>query len=176
MSEMNLLEKEALSAAIEMEKKGYEFFKKSADEAGAKMAKEVFDFLATEELNHIKAIEKFNSEFLSGGTGDVDSAIEGMKAGRASEAIGKLFASLADSTPVTGSELDVYKFAMDFERKGEQFYKNAAETAVDPNAKKLFKFLVGEEKKHFKIVEACLAYFDNPEEFFQQREGWHLEG
>ncbi|MEE9552848.1 MAG: ferritin family protein [candidate division Zixibacteria bacterium] len=176
MSEMNLPEKETLSAAMEMEKKGYDFFNKSAGEAGDKMAKEVFDFLATEELNHIKAIEKFNDEFLSGRPGDVDSAIKDIKAGRAKEAIETLFQGLADSKPVKGSELDVYKFAMDFERKGQEFYKKAADGATDPNAKKLFEFLVGEERKHFKIVEACLAYFDNPEDFFREREGWHLEG
>ncbi len=176
MNEMNLPEKEALSAAIEMEKKGYDFFKKSAQDAGDKMAKEVFDFLAVEELNHIKAIEKFNAEFLSRGSGDVDSAIENIKTGRAKQAIETLFQSLADSKPLKGSDLDVYKFAMDFERKGQDFYKKAADGSTDPNAKKLFEFLVGEEKKHFKIVEACLAYFDNPEDFFRQREGWHLEG
>ena len=176
MSEMNLPEKEALSAAMEMEKKGYEFFKKSAAEAGDKMSIEVFDFLAIEELNHIKAIEKFNADFLSGGSGDVDSAIEDIKAGRAKQAIETLFQSLADSRPVKGSELDVYKFAMDFERKGEEFYRKAEGSATDANAKKLFGFLVGEERKHFKIVEACLAYFDNPEDFFREREGWHLEG
>jgi len=176
MSEMDLTDREALSAAIEMEKRGYEFFKKSAQEASDKMAEEVFEFLAAEELNHIKAIEKFNEEYLSKGSANAAAAIEALKAGKPKTAIENLFKDLAGKTPVKGSQLEVYKFAMDFERKGEAFYKNAETQAKDDDVKKLYGFLVGEERKHFKIVEACLAYFDNPEEFFHQREGWHLEG
>lgn len=176
MLEMNLPEKDALSAAIEMEKKGYDFFTESATDAKDSLAKEVFEFLAAEELNHIRAIEKFNQEYLSGRSADADKVIESLKADRPRAAIERLFKELTKSTPVEGGDLDVYQFAMDFERKGQEFYREAEAAATDPDAKKLYGFLVGEERKHFKIVESCLLYFDNPEEFFHRREGWHLEG
>jgi len=176
MDKINVNEKTALAAAIEMEKVGYEFFKKSAKEARDSLAREVFDFLAAEELNHIKAIEKFQKDYLAGKTIDADGAIKALKAGKPKAIIENLFKSLAGVVPVEGTDLDVYKFAMDFERKGEAFYKNAEASSKDSNAKKLFGFLVGEERRHFKIVEACLSYFDNPEEFFHQRERWHVEG
>ncbi len=176
MSGMNLPERDALSAAIEMETKGYDFFTKSATDAKDSLAREVFEFLAAEELNHIKAIGEFNREYLSGKSADADTVIENLKASRPEAAIEQLFKGLAKTTPVEGCDLDVYKFAMDFERKGQEFYRKAEASATDPNAKKLYGFLVGEERKHFKIVESCLLYFDSPEEFFHQREGWHLEG
>ena len=176
MGDMNVSEKEALNAAIEMEKKGYNFFKETAENAPDKLATEVFAFLAAEELNHIKAIQKFNKEFLSDAESAADDVIEDLKGGNPKAAINELFKGLSKSTPIEGSNLDAYKFAMDFERKGGEFYKNAEADASDPNAKKLFGFLVGEEQKHFKIVESCLLYFDNPEEFFHQRESWHMEG
>lgn len=173
---MNLPEKDALSAAIEMEKKGYDFFTESATNAKDSLAREVFEFLAAEELNHINAIEKFKEEYLSGKSADADAVIDSLKAGRPRATIERLFKELTKSTPIEGSDLDVYQFAMDFERRGQEFYRNAEASATDPNAKKLYGFLVGEERKHFKIVESCLLYFDNPEEFFHRREGWHLEG
>ena len=176
MSEMNLPEKEALLAAIEMEKKGYDFFIKSAANAKDSLAREVFGFLAAQELNHIKAIERFNEEYLSGKSTDADAVIESLKAGRPKSAIEQLFKEITRSTPVEGTDLDVYRFAMDFERKGQELYRKAEASATDPDAKKLYGFLVGEEQKHFKIVESCHLYFENPEEFFHQREGWHLEG
>ncbi len=176
MSEMNLPEREALSASIEMEKKGYDFFTKSATDAKDSLTREVFEFLAAEELNHIKAIEKFKEEYLSGKSADADAVIDSLKAGRPKATIERLFKELTKSTPVEGSDLDAYQFAMDFERKGQELYRKAESSATDPNARKLYGFLVGEERKHFKIVESCLLYFDNPEEFFHQREGWHLEG
>lgn len=176
MSEMDLSEKQALAAAVEMEKKGYDFFRKSSSEAKYDLAREVFEFLAAEELNHIRAIERFNREYLSGKSTDADKAIEDLKAGRPKAAIEELFRGLSKSAPVEGVDLDVYRFAMDFERKGQEFYRKAETSAQDPNAKRLYAFLIGEEGKHFKIVESCLLYFDNTQEFFHRREGWHVEG
>ncbi len=176
MSDMNVNAKEALAAAVEMEKKGYDFFNRTAEKAENHLAREVFSFLAAEELNHIKAIEKFSRDFLSAEFSGVESAIDELKAGRPKKAIEDLFKSLTESVPLDGGDIQAYQFAMDFERKGGEFYKKAAAAASEPNTKMLFEFLVGEERNHFKIVESCLLYFDNPEEFFHQREGWHLEG
>jgi len=165
-----------LTAAVEMEKKGYKFFSDTAGKADEELAKEVFTFLAAEELNHIKAIEKFNQEFLSGENISADEVIAEMKEGKPGKTISELFKNLSGTVPLEGTNLDAYKFAMDFERKSGEFYKKAEAETTDPGAKKLFGFLVGEEQKHFKIVESCLLYFDNPEEFFHQRESWHMEG
>ena len=176
MSDLNVSVKEALAAAIEMEKKGYNFFSETARKADEELAKEVFNFLAAEVLNHIKAIEKFNQEFLSGETIDTDELIAEMKENKPRKTINELFKNLSGTVPLEGTDLDAYKFAMDFERKGGEFYKKAEAEATDPGAKKLFDFLVGEEQNHFKIVESCLLYFENPEEFFHQRESWHMEG
>jgi hypothetical protein len=121
-------------------------------------------------------LPKFNQQFLSGTEVKADEVIEQMIADRPIAAINELFKNLSKSAPVEGDNLEAYKFAMDFERKGGEFYIKAEAEATDPNAKKLFKFLVGEEQKHFKIVESCLLYFENPEEFFHQQEKWHLEG
>jgi len=176
MSHTNLPDSKALSAAIEMEEMGFSFFKDSAAQAKDSFAKEVFEFLAGEELNHIKAIEKFHEDYMKGQSADPKDLIDGMANSAARSAISQLFEKLSQNRPIGGTELDVYKFAMDFERKGENFYKKAESEAIDPNAKKLYGFLVGEERRHFKIVESCLAYFENPAEFFHQREKWHFEG
>ena len=176
MSDLNMSVKEALTAAIEMEKIGYNFFSDTAGKADEELAKEVFNFLAAEELNHLKAIEKFNQEFLSGEKIDADDVIAEMKDNKPRKTINELFKNLSGTVSLEGTNLDAYKFAMDFERKGGEFYKKAEAEADDPGAKKLFGFLVGEEQKHFKIVESCLLYFENPEEFFHQRESWHMEG
>ena len=176
MSDLDVSVKEALAAAIEFEKKGYDFFSDTASNADEELAKEVFNFLATEELNHIKAIEKFSKESLAGDMTSADEVIADIERNKPRKSLDELFKNLSGTVPVEGTNLDAYKFAMDFERKGGEFYKKAETEANDPGAKKLFGFLVGEERNHFKIVEACLLYFENPEEFFHQRESWHMEG
>ncbi len=173
MSKNDLPDKKALEAAIELEEKGHKFFKDSAAKASNSLAREVFDFLAGEELNHLKAIQKFSEQFLGGVAPKTDSLIQDIKGNKSP--IDQIFGRLAQETPIDGGDLDVYRFAVDFERKSEIFYDKAAKETNDPSAKKLYTFLVGEERKHFKIVESCLNYFENPAEFFHQREKWHLE-
>jgi rubrerythrin len=176
MANSNLSEMEALNAAIEMEERGYSLYKESSRKAKDNFAREVFAFLAAEELNHINAIRKFHGNFVAGELNSTDDLIKELKDGKPKTSIDDLFAQLKNKIPVGGSDLDVYNFAMDFERKGEAFYKKAEAEAADKGAKKLFGFLVGEERNHFKIVESCLAYFENPAEFFHNREKWHMEG
>ncbi len=173
MAHADFADKKGLEAAIDLELKGHKFFKDAAAKANNALAKEVFDYLSVEELNHLNAIKEFNEEYLKGTTIDTQSLIETMKGHKSPAA--QIFAKAAANAPVEGNELDVYRFAVDFEKKSELFYAKALDEATNPNAKKLYEFLIGEERKHFKIVDSCLAYFENPAEFFHQREKWHFE-
>lgn len=58
---MHISEEElaACKSAIELEKEGHKLFGESARESGNKLGKEVFEFLASEELKDIGAIESF---------------------------------------------------------------------------------------------------------------------
>jgi rubrerythrin len=167
---------DAIHAAIEFEERGHTFFKESAARATDGFAREVFEFLAAEELNHLNAIKKFSAANAQGKPADADRIIAELKSGKHQSSIKIIFDKMQGAVPVAGTDLDVYRFAMDFELKGEAMYKKAEAEADDPAAKKLYGFLVGEERHHFNIVESCLAYFENPAEFFHQREKWHMEG
>jgi rubrerythrin len=173
MNHQDFSDKKALDGAIELEEKGHKFFKDSAAKNQNQFAREVFEYLAGEELHHLEAIRNFSDNYMKGVTSNIDGLIQGMKEHKSS--INRIFDRLAKDVPVEGSDLDVYRFAADFERKSEIYYTKAEAQAVNPAAKKLYGFLIGEERKHFKIVESCLAYFENPAEFFHQREKWHLE-
>jgi rubrerythrin len=166
-------DKKALEEAIELEEKGHKFFNDSAAKAQNQFARDVFEYLAGEELNHLKAIRNFSESYMKGLAANTENIIQGMKEHKSN--IGQIFDRLAKDAPIEGSDLDVYRFAADFERKSEIFYTRAEAEATHPAAKKLYGFLIGEERRHFKIVESCLAYFENPAEFFHQREKWHLE-
>jgi rubrerythrin len=175
MDHTKLPDKQALSAAIEMEEKGYSFYKETAARAKDPLARQVFDFLAGEELHHIDAIKKFYDSYVSGKIQTPERPAATHDKVR-SNVITNLFKSLTKDAPVAGGELDAYKFAIDFERKGEVFYKKVESEASNPDAKILYGFLIEEERRHFKIVESCLLYFENPAEFFHQREQWSIDG
>ncbi len=175
MNYMKSPDKQALSESIEMEEKGYSFYKDTAGKTADPLARQIFDFLAAEELHHIEAIKEFYNNYNAGKAQNVDQFIKSIGSLK-SKAITNLFKTLAEGVPIAGGELDAYKFGIDFERKGEAFYKKAEAEVLDADAKRLYSFLVGEERRHAKILESCLLYFENPAEFFHQREQWAVDG
>ena len=169
-------QKEALQMAIEMEKEGQGFYKKTAEKTSDKMTRQVFEFLANEELKHIEAIKIFYDSEISGKTTDFEKVTAGQTPDKARQAIMNLFKGLGDKAPVDKPDLDAYNFARDFEKNGEKFYRKAAEKASDKNVKKLFEFLVDEEKRHFQMIDDSIAFLENPAEWFHRQEKWHVEG
>ena len=54
---------------------------------------------------------------------------------------------------ITFNADEVFEMGMDIEKNGEAYYKKAAELATDPNIKKAFTYLAGEEKKHWETFK-----------------------
>lgn len=169
-------QKEALAMAIDMEKEGRGFYLKTADKTRDKMTRDVFTFLAGEELKHIEAIQTFYDAEIAGKKTDFDRVLAGRTPESVKKAIATLFRGLGKKVSVDKKDLDAYSFARDFEKKGEKFYREAAVKAADKNIKKLFEFLVEEEGRHFQMIDDSMAFLENPEEWFHRQEKWHLEG
>lgn len=166
----------AYKSAIELEREGHEFFTESARKSQNKLGKEVFQFLAKEEFKHIEAIEAFRNSRREGRSFAMEAVTSKSEAESLHSGIQKLFRQVSKEVKPGDAELEVYQLGMNFESRGMDFYKKAQEEAGDLRAKELFGFLVGEEQKHFKILEECRNYMENPEEYFHRREGWHVEG
>jgi rubrerythrin len=169
-------QKEALAASIEMEKQGQAFYLKTAEKAKDKMTKDVFTFLSNEELKHIDSIKRFYEAEIAGKAVKFDSIINDTKNDSAKKAIGNLFSGLDKKVQVDKSDMEAYKFARDFEKNGEKFYRQAVAKANDPQVKKLFEFLIEEEVRHFQMIDDSIAFLEDPAEWFHRQEKWHVEG
>jgi rubrerythrin len=49
--------------------------------------------------------------------------------------------------------MDIYGYALQFEKDGEEFYRHSAESVGDKYLADIFIFLAGEEHKHYQIIE-----------------------
>jgi rubrerythrin len=176
MSEKFKNQKEALAMAIEMEKKGQEFYKMTAERASDKLTRSVFEFLANEELKHIEAIKNFYDAEIAGTKTDFNGTIGNYSPNSAKRAIKRLFDGLDKKAPADKPDLEAYRFGRDFEKNGEKFYREAAAEATDPQVKKLFEFLIEEEMRHFQMIDDSLAYLEDSGEWFHRMEKWHVEG
>jgi rubrerythrin len=58
--------------------------------------------------------------------------------------------------------LKYLKLGLEIEKKGIRFYKNTYKQAMDPNSKKLLKFLIGEEEIHVKMFDELIKEAGKP--------------
>ena len=70
------------------------------------------------------------------------------------------------------SDLKAYEVAMGIEKKGSEFYKQAAESTEDIEAKELFEFLAKEEEAHYKALEGMHSYLMDPESWPMEEQEW----
>jgi len=58
--------------------------------------------------------------------------------------------------------MNIYQFAMQMEKDGEDFYLQLAKEATVPGLAKIFTMLAGEERKHYAVVEQLSRKEKNP--------------
>ena len=163
---------EALRAAIDMEKKGYELYMSAAEKTSNKLGRETLEAIAVKELDHIAAIQKFSS--------DINAAIGTINPAPKKDYVKPIMDALRAELEVKvkpDSDLEkAYEVAMGLEKDSYALYEKLAGKAEDPQAKKFFEFLMGEENIHYELLQETLEYLNNPGDWFKEQERWMVEG
>jgi len=165
---------EALRLALEMEQDGLEMYDKAAGRVSHPAGKRMFQGLAEDERAHVRMIEE-----IARGMG-LSAALKEARRGTPKERMKTIFTEAKDSVsqrlaPST-DEFQALRIALDFERKGYEFYAQAAKDSSDPDHKALFEKLAGEENEHFRILESTRQYLDRTGEWFLWDEWGLVEG
>lgn len=169
--------KEALSASIEMEKKGREFYLKAAKGVSNELGKNVFEALADDETRHIAAIREYCELIAKKNRTPALCAVmprhkkieERIIFGRRELELLRKISSQAD-------ELKAYEVAMEMENKGYDFYKKTLNSTTDANARELYGFLLSEEEAHYRLLSDTYKYIKNPAAYFAKEEKPIVEG
>jgi rubrerythrin len=153
-----------LKMAILMEKRGYAFYTKVAEQTQDSEIKNVFNVMAEEENLHIRFLSeqfsnfektrKFQQSSLPSPEGD------GIATMILSEDVKNKIAS-------AGFEAAAISAAIDMENKAIEVYSSQARITSDPNEKELYSWLADWEKGHLKVLKALddelkeKIWFDN---------------
>ncbi len=130
---------EALSTAIYNEQSAFDFYTKLTNIIKNPSGKEKFKFLASDEKRHRELLEKYYTEISAGKEFPFDP-----------NKVKTIQVEVNDNT--TASEaLDI---GIKAEKEAYQFYSKSAESSKDPEAKKMFLMLAGEEDKHYNVLMA----------------------
>jgi len=146
---MNILH--ALDIAIERERGAHDFYSRAAEVTHDTRGKEMFVWLAQQELGHFNCLCKLKEVCLESGSK--------VKLGCLSAEDSKVIESMPKSE-VSGevtaatTAIDALQISMQAERASIELYRRAERNTTDPAAKMMFDELVAEEQAHLLLLEA----------------------
>jgi len=165
----------AIKEALDNEKKGYNMYLEASTSIDSKLVRDLFAYLASQELVHIQRIEEFNKSlgtkvFFEVNMGDNISHFD-----EAKELFKKTVLEWKEEFK-SDSDIEVLKTALEFEKSGYDFYKKYYEVTDNDKAKEFYHFLMKEEDMHYHFIQNMISYIENPELFNMDNEEWFFEG
>jgi Uncharacterized conserved protein len=139
---------EAVALAIEREKEAKNFYLSKAALMDDPKFKELYEYLANEELKHLSYLEGYrdkrelpviSTEIPSGQSFSPEFDIGRIKSGE-----------------ITLGDAGILLAAMRHERKSEDFYSEVAKKVEDESLRKFFEMLAGYERGHYELIDSFL--------------------
>jgi len=154
---MNVLE-----FAINMELDGEKYYKEQAENTNDAALKTVFSILAEDESNHAKVLQKRSNKLIyelkpNETLSETKNLFKGIKH----------FKSEIKEIP---NQLDLYRVALEKEKESIDLYEKFLLEAEDDESKKLFSYLVTQEKDHYEILEELVSQLNKSEDWVESAE------
>ncbi len=154
---MNLLE-----YAIKMEAEGAQYYQKQAEINKGNSLYTVCTLLSKEELRH--------EQILKNKAGSLAYSLD---KSTIKDDVKTLFDEMDDfknELKKIPSQLDFYRFALENEQKSIDLYTEFAQNAANEDEKKLFEYLVEQERDHYAIVDEFVKILTHAEQWVESAE------
>jgi len=146
---------EALKVAMATEKKGYNFYKATANQIEPPEVQKMFLSLAEDEIQHLHWLEAQEESLLKKGEWlayepppQKARAVEGLP----------IFSSVKKKISKYRSELSALKLGLEMEESSRQLYLKAAAECLDEKGKAIFSHLAAWEGEHWELLKREYAF------------------
>lgn len=171
---------EEVKLSIELEKKGYDFYTKTASKTKNPLAISTLKGLAEREIEHLNRIRELYQDMSGEKKLKSDWLKDVSVAPSKKELIRPILENLKENLNKkieTSKDIDeAYHVAEGLERESYTLYDKISKESKDQTAKKFYAALAQEEREHYAILEETLKYLNNPGEWYREQERWILEG
>lgn len=151
--------KNGISFAKELEKEGANFYIELGIKSENLLTKKLFYTLAKQEIEHIITLENFIllNEYKTN------------KEEKVEEEIKNFFYEIKEKSK-TENQLQGYQTALELEKKSYVHYEKLFSSAKTDEEKKLYKFLMEQEKEHMEAIINVYSYLSETGDWFQKEE------
>jgi rubrerythrin len=147
----------ALERALRFETEGKRFFTAAAAKSVDSFAKHVFLLLAQLETKHMEDIQAIARKLEEEGKFPKVSSTP-------HDSRMRLFrrehSRIRKEKVISGEAVDGMRKALAFEAEGREMYLRMSKAATNPQEKRFFKLLAGEEDSHFNIIYEYLDFLE----------------
>jgi rubrerythrin len=159
----------AIEIAIKMETDAIDFYREAAEKTQHPVGKKMFLSITEDEKRHLEILSQIFKE--------ININLEEVSP---MQNIKTIFKSMKDAMikriEVTSDELEAFKIAMQMEKEGIEFYKNAYNQAKTEKEKLLFERLVKEEQQHYDIFANTYFFLSDTGNWFMWEEHSIVDG
>jgi len=159
---------EAVERAKRMETDAMAFYTEAASKVFHPFGKRLFESLVKDEARHLQLLK----DILRGL--DIDPKVECI--GDVETIFSDLKDQMMNHISASTDEKEALKIALQMEKEGYNYYKDASEKAEDPKEKKLFEVLTKEEERHYQILNNTYNYLEDTGNWFMWEELSIVEG
>jgi len=136
--------------AICREKEAREFYLNKANIMADQKFKELYEYLANEELKHLGYLEKYRDT--------KELPVVSAKVHSGQSFTPEFNTDRAKGNEITFGDTGILLAAMRHERKSEYFYSELAKRAKDDVQRFFFEMLSGYERTHYELIDGYLDY------------------
>jgi rubrerythrin len=166
---------QALEVALTNEKREKEFYLKNAERTANALGKVMFASIASDEDEHYRRILGLHQRLREEGKWPETIPLE-VKGTEVKDVLKKFVDSVNTSSKADLNDMEAVKIALDFETKGEKFYRDLAKNVENPVEKKFYEFLASIEGEHRLSLVDTMEYFQDPAGWFRIKERHHIDG
>ena len=145
----------SLGIALEMERKGREFYFDAADRVEDRVVQSILVALARDEEAHESVISRYYQALeRQKNWPAVEGDLDAMKSSH--DQVSETIEATVSKIGKDATFLSVYEVARDLEHRSYDFYQARASEADDRDVREFFRFLAGVEQVHLTTLELLL--------------------
>ena len=144
---------EVIRAAKEVEKNGHRFYSTMSERAEDPMLKELFTWLAQDEVEHLKRLNQLESKYEDGAFAEHEEEFLPYLSRFADDKIFPDAERLEAVLQTDTADIQALEMAIEAEEKFAEYFQKAAEMAQTDDGREAFGWLAGEEVRHATILK-----------------------
>jgi rubrerythrin len=144
---------EVIRAAMEVEKKGHQFYSTMAEKARSATAKEVFSWLAQDEVKHLRTLEALVPKYQDGAFWENEDVFLPYLRRFSETEIFPSAERLEAVLQMPELDLSALDLAIEAEERFAEYFQKAASHSRSPDGREAFSWLAGEEVRHAEVLK-----------------------